>query len=104
MKIKCECSQEIIAQRHLEAYEPNYEFITWYCPYCGRSGTKLIKHGRRGPMVMFNRHEPVAPVADEPCRHRIPISEYGGERTAVPFVPSEVARLSARASHLWSDN
>lgn len=65
---------------------PNYEVITWYCSYCGRSGTKLIKYCRHGPMVIFNQRERVAPVADELGRHRIPISEYGKDRTFVPFV------------------
>ena len=84
MKIKCECSREIMARR--DVYMPNYEAITWYCPYCSRSGTKLIKYCRHGPMVIFDRRERIAPVADEPHHHRIPIVEYGGERTSVPFV------------------
>jgi hypothetical protein len=37
-------------------------------------------------MVIFDRRERIAPVADEPHHHRIPIVEYGGERTSVPFV------------------
>jgi len=86
MKIKCECSREITAQRDMDVYTPNYEVITWYCPNCGRSGTKLIKYGRHGPMVIFNQRERVAPVADEQHRHRIPIFEYIGEPFSVPFV------------------
>jgi len=86
MKLKCECGREITAQRDMDAYMPNYEVITWYCPYCGRSGTKLIKYCRHGPMVIFNQRERIAPVAGEPRHHRIPIVEYGRERTSVPFV------------------
>jgi hypothetical protein len=37
-------------------------------------------------MVIFDQRERVAPVADEPHHHRIPIVEYRAERTSVPFV------------------
>ena len=58
MKIKCECSREVMAQR--DVYMPNYEAITWYCPYCSRSGTKLIKYCRHGPMVIYDQRERVS--------------------------------------------
>jgi hypothetical protein len=83
MKIKCECSREVMARR--DVYMPNYEAITWYCPYCSR-GTKLIKYCQDGPTVIYDQRERVAPVADEPRHHRIPIVEYVSERTSVPFV------------------
>jgi hypothetical protein len=37
-------------------------------------------------MVIYDQRERVAPVADEPHHHRIPIVEYVSERTSVPFV------------------
>ena len=87
VKIKCECSREIMAQR--DVYTPNYEAITWYCPYCSRSGTKLIKYCRHGPMVIYDQRERVAPVADDQRHHLIPIVEYVSERTSVPFVSTD---------------
>jgi hypothetical protein len=37
-------------------------------------------------MVIYDQRKRVAPVADEPRHHLIPIVEYGAERTSVPFV------------------
>gem|GEM_PF-5761293 len=73
MKIKCECSKEITAQPEVDPYTPNYEVITWYCSYCNRTGTKLIKHDRHGPVVVFDQRERVAVVANEPHHRRIAI-------------------------------
>ncbi len=76
----------MMARRDVDACTPNYEVITRYCPYCNRSGAKVTKYGPQGPIVIFNRRERVALVADEPRHRRISISEYGGERIPVPFV------------------
>ena len=75
-----------MARRDVDVCTPNYEVITWYCPYCNRSGAKVTKYGPHGPIGIFNRRERVAPVADEPRRHRIPIFEYGGSVSPVLFV------------------
>jgi hypothetical protein len=51
-------------------------------------------------MVIFDQRERVAPVADGQHRHRIPIVEYGSERTSVPFVYADIKQKTFKPASL----